>query len=327
MRAVVGASLGPFENYSILEIDCPAPAPGEVQVEVQRAGVTFVEALIAAGRHQNRIKLPFIPGNEVSGVVAAVGAGVNRFKVGDRVACRGVGGKFAETVNAREAATVHLPDAMSFDEGAVFFGSHSCSYHALVQGAALRTGEKVMVLGAAGTIGNAAIRIATALGASVLASASTADKRAAALRAGAVAAVDSNSPEWRAQVRELTGPHGLDVVVDPVGGAATERAFRALGLGGRHLVIGFAAGSIPALPCNLPLLKAASLIGVEVSKFTERFPELAAANDQALIELYERGALKATPVAHYFPFERFADALRLAESGQGFGGIALRVRP
>lgn len=327
MRAVVGASLGPFENYSILEIDQPPPAPGEVQVEVYRAGVTFVEALIASGRHQNRIKLPFIPGNEVSGVVTQVGAGVTRFKPGDRVACQGVGGKFAEMANATEAATIRLPDAMSFDEGAIFFGSHCCSYHALVQGAGLRAGETVMVLGAAGAIGNAAIRIAAALGARVLASASSAEKRAAALRAGAVAAVDSNSPEWRAQVKELAGPNGLDVVVDPVGGAATERAFRALGLGGRHLVIGFAAGSIPALPCNLPLLKAASLIGVELSKFTERYPGLAASNDQALIELYARGALKATPVAHSFPFERFADALRLAESGQGFGGIVLRVRP
>lgn len=327
MKAVVG-SLGSLENYGIMEVDCPVPAAGEVQIEVRRAGVTFVEALIATGRHQNRVKvpLPFIPGNEVSGIVAAVGAGVSRFEVGDRVACTGVGGKFAETVNAPETATVRLPDSMSFDEAAVFFGSYGCSYHALVQGAALRPGETVLVMGAAGAIGNAAIQIAGALGARVLASASTAEKRAAALRAGAFAAVDSNSPEWRAQVDELTGSRGIDVVVDPVGGKATERAFRALGLGGRHLIIGFAAGSIPSLPCNLPLLKGASLIGIELSKFTQRFPELSAANDRALVELYVRGALKASQVAHVFPFERFRDALRLAESGEGFGGIVLRVR-
>lgn len=326
MKTVIGTSLGDFENYSIVEIDCPVPAAGEVQIEVQRAGVTFVDALIASGRHQGKVALPFIPGNEVSGIVVALGAGASRFAVGDRVACTGVGGKFAELVNAREAATIRLPDAMSFDEAAVFFGSYCCSYHALVQGASLRSGETVLVMGAAGAIGAAAIRIAVALGARVLASASTAEKRAAALRCGAFAAVDSNSPEWRAQVRELAGPQGLDVVVDPVGGTATERAFRALGLGGRHLVIGFTSGSIPSLPCNLALLKGASLIGIELSKFTQRFPELSAANDCALVELYARGSLKASQVAHVFPFERFADALRLAESGEGFGGIVLRIR-
>ena len=326
MRAVVATALGDFDNYSIKEIDCLVPSEDEVQIEVMRAGVTFVDALIAAGRHQTKVALPFIPGNEVSGVVVAVGAGVSRFKVGDRVACTGVGGKFAEVVNAREASTVKLPDSMSFDEASVFLGSYCCSYHALVQGASLRPGETVLVLGAAGGIGNAAIQIATALGARVLASASTAEKRAAAIHAGAFAAVDSNSPQWRENVRLHTGPLGLDVVVDPVGGAATERAFRALGLGGRHLMIGFASGSIPSLPCNLPLIKGASLIGIELSKFTQRFPDLSAANDQALVELYARGALKASRITHPFAFECFGDALRLAESGDGFGGIMLRVR-
>ena len=209
MRAAIATALGDFDNYSIMEVDCPAPAAGEVQIEVQRAGVTFVDALIASGRHQTKVALPFIPGNEVSGVVAAVGAGVSRFGVGDRVACTGVGGKFAETVNAREAATVRLPDSMGFDEAALFLGSYCCSYHALVQGASLKPGETVLVLGAAGAIGNAAIQIASALGARVLASASTAEKRAAALRAGAIAAVDSNSQQWREEVRALTGPQGL----------------------------------------------------------------------------------------------------------------------
>jgi len=326
MRAVVAMALGDFENYSIKEIDCPAPSEDEVQIEVIGAGVTFVDALIAAGRHQTKVALPFTPGNEISGVIVAIGAGVSSFKVGDRVACTGVGGKFAEMVNAREASAVRIPDSMSFDEASVFLGSYCCSYHALVQGASLKPGETVLVMGAAGGIGNAAIQIATALGARVLASASTAEKRAAAIDAGAFAAVDSNSPQWREEVRMHTGPLGLDVVVDPVGGAATERAFRALGLGGRHLMIGFASGSIPSLPCNLPLIKGASLIGIELSKFTQRFATLSATNDQALMELYERGALKASQIAHAFTFEQFADALRLAESGEGFGGIVLRVR-
>jgi len=326
MRAVVASTLGPIENYSIMEIDCPTPAEDEVQIEVKRAGVTFVDALIASGRHQTKVALPFIPGNEVSGLVVAVGAGVSRLKVGDRVACTGVGGKFAELVNTREASTVRIPDSMSFDEASVFLGSYCCSYHALVQGALLKPGETVLVMGAAGAIGNAAIQIATALGARVLASASTPEKRAAAMRAGAFAAVDAHSPQWRDQVRQLTGLSGLDVVVDPVGGKATEQAFRALGIGGRHLMIGFASGSIPSLPCNLPLIKGASLIGIELSKFTQRFAALSAANDQALVELYQRGALKASRMAHVFEFGRFGDALRLAESGKGFGGIVLHVR-
>lgn len=327
MKAVLGRSLGPFENYSIEDVDIRAPAPGEVQITVHAAGVTFVDALIAGGRHQVKVELPFIPGNEVSGQVSAVGAGESRFKAGDRVACTGVGGKYAQTVNAPQAATVRLPDAMSFDQAAVFFGSFGCSYHALVQGAALRPEETVLVMGAAGNIGYAAIQVALALGARVLASASTAEKRAAALLAGAHAAVDSNAPDWRAQVRAWTGDRGLDVVVDPIGGAATERAFRALGLGGRHLIIGFASGPIPSLPCNLALLKGASLIGIELSKFQSRFPDLAAANERALVELFTRGAIQAPSIAHPFAFERFADALGLAASGTSFGSIVLRVRP
>jgi NADPH2:quinone reductase len=326
MRAIVGRALGPLENYTIEEWDCPPPEADELQVDVHAAGVTFVDALIASGRHQVQVPLPFIPGNEVSGVVRAVGAGVQGFQQGDRVACVGVGGKYAERINVRQTAALRMPDTMPFDEAAVFRGGFGCSYHALVQGANVQPGERVLVLGAAGAVGLAAVQVAAALGARVMASASSAEKRGLALRAGAHAAIDTNAENWRAQVREWAGPEGLDVVVDPVGGAATERAFRALGLGGRHLIIGFAAGAIPSLPVNLALLKGASLVGVELSKFEKRFPQLAQANDRALLNLYTRGAIMAPPVARRFAFERFRDALALAATGASAGSIVLQVR-
>ena len=326
MRAILGRALGPWDNYEIGAWDCGAPGAGEVQVEVHSAGVTFVDALIASGRHQVKVPLPFIPGNEVAGVVVALGAGVTRFAVGDRVACVGVGGKYAEHINVRDAAALRVPERMSFDEAAVFRGGYGCSYHALAQGASLRPGETVLVLGAAGAVGLAAVQIAAAMGARVLASASSEAKRQVALRAGAHAAIDTHANDWRAQVRDWTDGRGLDVVVDPVGGEATERAFRALGLGGRHLVIGFASGSIPSLPVNLALLKGASLIGIELSKFERRFPELAAANDRALVELYSRGAISAPPIAHRFAFARFREALALAATGQSAGSIVLQIK-
>ena len=328
MRAILGSALGPWDNYAIAPWQCPAPAACEVQVEVHSAGVTFVDALIASGRHQVKVALPFIPGTEVSGVVVAVGAGVTRLAVGDRVACVGVGGKYAEQINVPATAALRIPDRMSFDEGAVFRGGFGCAYYALNQAASVKAGESVLVLGAAGAVGFAAVQLAAAMGARVLASASSDEKRALALRAGAAAAIDTNADDWRAQVRDWTDGRGLDVVVvvDPVGGMATERAFRALGVGGRHLVIGFASGTIPSLPVNLALLKNASLIGVELSKFEQRHPELGAANDRALIELYERGAITAPPIAHRFPFERFRDALTLAATGRSAGSIVLQIK-
>ena len=326
MKAILGSALGPWDNYEIGAWDCGPPGAGELQVEVHSAGVTFVDALIASGRHQVKVPLPFVPGNEVAGVVVALGAGVTRFSIGDRVACVGVGGKYAERTNVREAAALRIPERMSFDEGSVFRGGYGCSYHALVQAANLRVGESVLVLGAAGAVGLAAIQIAVALGARVIASASSEEKRQAALRAGAHAAIDTHAADWRAQVRDWTEGRGIDVVVDPVGGEATERAFRALGIGGRHLAIGFASGSIPSLPVNLVLLKAASLIGIELSKFELRFPELAAANDRALVELYSRGAICAPHITHRFAFADFREALALAATGTSAGSIVLQIK-
>jgi NADPH2:quinone reductase len=327
VRAVVGRTLGPPDCYALETLDCPAPAAGEIQIEVHAAGVTYVDALIAEGGHQRAVPLPFVPGNEIAGVVVALGAGASRHRVGDRVNAVGVGGKYAEIANVRETAALPLPDGMSFEQGAVFRSGLGCAYHSLVQGAALRSGEAVVVLGAGGGVGLAAVQVAAALGARVLASASTHEKRALALTAGAEIAIDTQAEDWRVQVRAWAGDNGVDVVVDPVGGSATERAFRALGTGGRHLMIGFASGEIPKLPGNLPLLKAASFIGIEQTKFEARHPELAAANDRALFELYRRGTITAPPIAHRFPLDQFRDAFALAKTGRSAGCIVLHMRP
>jgi|LauGreStaDraftv2_3_1035109.scaffolds.fasta_scaffold22988_2 NADPH2:quinone reductase len=326
MKVIIGHKLGQFEDFSIQNLSCPEPLAGQVQVEVHCAGVTFVDALIASGRHQVAVDLPFIPGNEVSGVICGLGQGAEKFSVGDRVACVGVGGKYAEVINVTESSVLKIPDSLPFAEASVFRGGFACAYHALVQGSGLSSGDRVMVMGAAGAVGLAAVQIAAALGARVMASASSLEKRELALRYGAEIAIDSHSENWREQVRQWTAGCGLDVVVDPVGGDATERAFRSLALGGRHLVIGFASGVIPSLPINLALLKGASLIGIELSKFEKRFPVLATANEQALLQLFLRGAIQAPPIAHHFQIEEFRQALSMAATGNSVGSIVLQIR-
>jgi NADPH2:quinone reductase len=213
-----------------------------------------------------------------------------------------------------------IPDAMAFGEAAVFRVSYASSYYGLVQRAGLQPGETVLVLGAAGAVGIAAIQLAKVLGARVIASASSEAKRALARECGADETVESGAADWRDQIKALTGGRGVDVVVDPVGGSALEPAFRSLAWRGRHLVIGFAGGEIPRLPVNLALLKGASLVGVDHRQFCLFEPETAAANEQRLFELYEQGALKPA-IAERYPLDRFADAMRSAQSGRAAGRV------
>lgn len=325
MQAVVGRELGSPDRYALERLDLPPPAAGEVQLRVHAAGVTFVDALMAEGGHQRHVPLPFVPGNEVAGVVQATGPGVSRLAAGVRVNAIGLGGKYAQLCNVPEAAALEIPASMSFEQAAVFRSGFGCAYHALAQGARLACGESVLVLGAGGGVGMAAVQLARVFGARVLASASSGEKRALALRAGAHVAIDTQADDWRAQVKAFAGEAGVDVVVDPVGGPFTERAFRTLGWFGRHLMIGFATGEIPKLAANLPLLKGASFIGIEQTKFEARFPALSAANDRALFALYERGMIDAPPIAHRFALQDFREALKLARSGRSAGSIVLRM--
>jgi NADPH:quinone reductase len=263
VRTVVCHELGPPSLLRIEERPDPVPAAGQVLVEVEAAGVNFVDGLFIAGQYQIKPPLPFTPGSEIAGRVAAVGAGVDQFGIGQRViASPGLGG-YASHVLAAPAALTPIPDRLDGPRAATFTQSFCTCLYALRQRADVQAGETVLVLGAGGGIGLAAIATARALGCRVIGAASSEGKRQAALEAGADAVLDSTTASIKDESRAWAGGTGLDVVVDPIGGAAAEPALRALGDRGRYLVIGFASGAIPTVPLNQVLLRNRSVLGVD----------------------------------------------------------------
>lgn len=324
-RALIVDEYGPIESYQLKSHDLAAPGPGEVQIRVRAAGVGFVDTLLATGRYQMKLPLPCIPGIECAGVVATIGDGVTHVKPGDRVmASHAKGGAYAELRNVPADKTVKLPDHVSFAAGAVFRLNYTTAYYALKQRGHLQKGETLLVLGASGGVGYAAIEIGKALDARVIASASTDEKRALAMQGGADAVVNSLAEDWRDQVKTANGGKPVDVIFDPVGGNATELAFRSLAWGGRHLMIGFAAGSIPSVPANLPLLKGASLVGVDVHQFVYREPEASNANLEELLVMLTDGKL-APPIDRAFPLTDFAAAMRHVDSGKSVGRVVIEM--
>ncbi|MGE0387135.1 MAG: NADPH:quinone oxidoreductase family protein [Gammaproteobacteria bacterium] len=324
MRIVIGREFGPPESYAIEHRDPAPPGPGEVRIAVRAIGVSFVDVLTARGGYQVKPPLPFIPGSEFAGEVAQVGTDVTHLRPGDRVCAVGFGGVFAESVTVPAAGAVRIAPAMDFDAASVFLVSYGTAYHALVQRAGLRSGETVLVLGAGGAVGVAAMQVARALGARVIGSASTPAKRELVLAAGAHEVLDTQASDWRAQVKALTAGRGADVVVDPIGGAMTETAFRSLAWGGRHLVIGFASGSIGSVPANVALLKGAALVGVDIRQFLIHTPAVHADNVAALMRLHEQGHL-APVIGARFAFERYVDAMNAAYGGEVAGRVVLTV--
>ena len=324
-RAVMVHAFGPAGGFALETHDPGPPGAGHVRITVHAAGVSFADVLVAAGKYQLKPPLPFVPGSEFSGVIEAVGVDVDPARVGERVCVSGFGMAFGTAAVAPAQRAVPIPDEMSFAEAAVFRVSYATAYYALVQRGQLRPGETLLVLGAGGAVGYAAVQIGKRLGAAVVASASTPEKRALAAAGGADMAIDSTAADWRALVRAAQGGRGVDVVFDPVGGAATEPAFRSLAWAGRLLVIGFAAGEIAKLPVNLALLKGASLVGVDIRQMDEFEPALAAANLQALFALYREGGLRP-PIGHIYPLEDFATAMEDVRSGQRAGRVVLRMR-
>lgn len=323
-RAVVVDQFGDPSTYSLRENDPGAPGPGKVRLRIHAAGVSFVDVLVAQGLYQLKPPLPFVPGSEFSGVIEAVGEGVPESRIGERVCGSAFGAAFAESGVIPSKLALRIPDAMSFEEAAVFRVSYATAYHALVQRGTLAAGETLLVLGAGGAVGFAACEVGKALGARVIGSASTEAKRALARQGGADAVVDSRSADWRAEVKAANGDKPVDVVIDPVGDAATEPAFRSLAWKGRHLVIGFAGGEIPKLPANLALLKGAALIGVDVRQFGIYEPELSERNVQDLFALYEEGKLHP-PIERTYPLEQFVEAMEMAKSGTLAGRIVLTM--
>jgi NADPH2:quinone reductase len=324
-KAVVGEAYGPPGAYALQEVPTPVPGPGEVLIIVAVAGVSFVDVLIAAGGYQVGPSLPYTPGTEYAGTIVALGQGVVDFRLGDRVCATGMGGGYAEYSIARTEKVVRMPPGMTFDHGAVFLSSYTTAYHALVQRAALSSGETVLILGAGGAVGIASIQIAKMIGARVIASASGQARQELARFSGADALIETGHADWRTSIKALTDGVGVDVVVDPVGGAAMEAAFRTLRWRGRHLVIGFAAGEIGRLPANLALVKGASLIGVDIRRFGEEEPKLAARNVDRLMALFERGELHP-PVARRYPLDQFVAAMEATRSRDIAGRILLDIK-
>ena len=322
MKAITVNTFGPPETFSYAEVPAPEIGADDLLVEVRAAGISFVDLLVAQGRYQVQPPLPYVPGTEFAGVVRAVGKDVEGFEAGDRVVAGAMGGAYADQCGVPASMAVKMPDAMTFEHGSVFRVSYATAYYALVQRGQVEAAETVLVMGAGGAIGTACIQVAKALGARVIASASSNAKRDLARSCGADETIDSRAADWRDQVKALTGGRGANVVVDPVGGDETERAFRSLGWKGRHLVIGYAAGSIPKLPVNLALLKGSALVGVDVRQFGIFEPDLYRENLIALFRMYEAGDA-VPPVFASHPMSEFKAAMQSVIDGSAVGRVVL----
>ena len=274
------------------ELPTPQPQPGEVLIEIKAASLNFPDILIVQNQYQIKPALPFVPGAEYAGTVQAVGDGVKHLKVGQAVACLSGTGGFATHTVAPAALCMPLPPGFPMVDAAAFIMIYATSYHALADRAQLQAGETVLVLGAAGGVGTAAIQIAKAMGARVIAAASSAEKCALCQSIGADATINYSTENLRDAVKALTNGKGPDVIYDPVGGDLAEPAFRTIAWRGRYLVVGFAAGPIPALPLNLTLLKGASLVGVFWGEFAKREPQANTAMMMTLAQWYGQGKIK-----------------------------------
>lgn len=308
MKAVVCRRFAPIEELQVEEVASPQPGPGQVVVSIKAAGVNFPDALVVQGKHQFKPPFPFTPGGELAGVVREIGPGVAGFAVGQRVYGSRLRGSFAEEMAVDADKLLAIPEGMSFEEAAALSTTYNTSYYALVTLAHLRAGETVLVLGAAGGVGLAAIEIAKALGARVIAAASTDEKLAVCKAQGADDLINYKTQDLRERLKELTGTHGVDVVYDPVGGPYAEPALRGLGWRGRYLVVGFADGEIPRIPLNLVLLKNCSVIGVFLGETWTREPQIAKEIDAGMTELIRAGKIHPL-ISGRYRLDQVGDAL------------------
>jgi NADPH2:quinone reductase len=329
MRAIVVDAFGPPESLRVAEAPPPVPGPGEVLVETYAAPVNYVDMLVVAGTYQFLPPFPFIPGKGPAGIVAAQGPGVTTLRVGDRVLAMAETGGYAEAVAVAADQCHPLPERMSFAEAASAAVVYDTSWVALRGRTRLVPGETVLVLGASGGVGHAAVQLARAMGARVLAGIAR-PERAAAVRAnGADAVIDLSRPDLRDSLREQvhaeTEGRGADIIIDPLGGAVFEAAIRALAWCGRLVVVGFAAGGIPTLHTNYLLLKNIEVSGLQITDYRKRRPaELITAYSE-IFGFYERGLVKPAPAA-LFPLERAGEALALLRDRRIDGRPVLRIR-
>ncbi len=319
MKAVVCSSLGSVENLQVLDVPTPKPRPGEVRVTVKAASLNFMDVLMVHGRYQTKLPLPFTPGNELSGVVSELGSGVQGIRIGDRVAAL-ASGAFAQEAIMPAAHLIPVPDEMSFMVAASFFVAYGTAVRALRTCAHLSPAEVLLVLGGAGGVGLAAIEVGRAMGAKVIAVASTAEKRAACLSAGAQTAIGYEN--LRRECDEFTDQRGVDVVFDPVGGALTEAAVRATAWRGRVVIVGFASGAVPSIPMNLALLKERTITGVYLGGSIDRDPDGNAENYRLLSQWYTNGALRPL-ISEQVDLEGVPAALGRMERRQVVGKIVV----
>jgi NADPH2:quinone reductase len=322
MRAVLCRTLGPPEALAVEEVPSLRPGPRQLRVRVRAAGVNFPDTLIIQGKYQLKPELPFTPGAELAGVVLEVGEGVEGLAPGDPVIAFAGWGAFAEEAVVEAGNALPMPAGLDPAVAASFAMAYGTSLHALQDRARLRPGETLLVLGAAGGVGLAAVELGKALGARVIAAASSEEKLAICRGRGADELVSYGREGWRDRVKELAGGRGVDVVYDPVGGALAEPALRLMGWGGRYLVVGFAGGDIPRVALNLPLLKGFSVVGVYWGEFVRRQPRESRENMQRLFAWLAEGKLRPLVSASY-PLERAAEALRALMSREATGKLVL----
>lgn len=324
MKALLCKSWGDPETLVLEETATPAPGDHQVLVRVHAAGVNFPDTLIIRNLYQFKPELPFSPGGECAGVVEAVGAKVGHVKAGDRVIAFTGWGSFAEFVLADAKALMPLPAGLDDETAAAFVMTYGTSYHALADRAALQPGETLLVLGAAGGVGLAAVEIGKALGARVIAAASSADKLATCREHGADELIDYSREDLRDRLKALTGGRGVDVVYDPVGGAYTEAALRSCAWRGRLLVVGFANGDIPRLPANLALLKGCSIVGVFWGDYTQREPERSQRDLETLLSWMKQGRIRPH-IGRRYPLERGGEAIRALMNREVVGKVVVTV--
>ena len=325
MRAVLVKRFGPPEDLRVEDVKDPRAGDGEVLIQVHGAGINFPDILQIQGKHQFQPPFPFIPGLELAGLVTELGPGVGSFQIGDRVIALPPLGAMAEAVAVPATSVVRVPSTMDLSTAAGFAVVYGTSYYGLSQRAELRSGETLLVLGAGGGVGRAAVEIGKAMGARVIAAASTDEKLQVAAEAGADDLVNYGDGVLKDKVKELTGGAGADVIYDPVGGDLFDQATRAINWNGRLLVIGFASGRIPKYPTNLALLKGCQVIGVFWGEFTRREPDIHEQNTAELFRLHAEGQLKPL-VSEVFRLEQCAQAFNRLAQREAVGKVILRVR-
>ena len=325
MRAVVCTAFEGLESLTLGEIDAPRPGPGEVLIDVHACAVTFMDALMVAGKYQMRPPFPFVPGSDAAGVVAAVGDGVTRFKPGDRVSCGSWFGSYAEQMVASEHLTARLPDAVDFVTGSTVRHGYGTAHYGLVVCAAMQPGETVFVSGAAGGVGLAAVDLARHLGARVIAGVGSPEKAALVRDRGACEVIDYRRENLRDRIKAITDGRGVDVCFDNVGGEVFTAMTRQMNWGGRMLPIGFTSGEVPSVPVNLLLLKNYSIVGAFWGAWTQRFPHQSAATDTQILEWVAQGRLRPH-VSQALPLSDFRAALQTVTQRRAQGRVVLLVR-